>query len=81
MLHGAPDMPAVTVYARPVQGGVGLPIAEGGHLPVRVTVAGTSRAVFNGGITARAGRAYTTVAWGAVAAKGKTFRVGLLHDA
>jgi hypothetical protein len=52
-----------------------------GTYTVRVTVAGTRTAVFNGRVALQAGRAYSATALGAVRAKGLKFRVSALQDA
>jgi hypothetical protein len=87
--HNSPDAPSVDVSINGTRVLSNVPYeARSPYLPlpagtykVRITVAGTNTAVFEGDITTQPGESYTAVAQGSVTGKGQAFRVQALKDA
>lgn len=87
--HNSPDAPAVdvSVNGNKVLSNVPFGVRSdylalpAGTYKVKVTVAGTDTAVFEGDVTTAAGESYTAIAQGSVAGDGETFRVQVLRDA
>lgn len=87
--HNSPDAPAVDVSVNGNKVLTNVPFGArsdylalpSGTYKVKITVAGTDTAVFEGDVTTAAGESYTAIAQGSVAGDGETFRVQVLRDA